>query len=205
MNRLWLLVATLGMIGWMTPAEGFDGHEVKHITFELKANPAIVNCLAQFPADSSRPPTAVVTVARQPQNDFLTIRLHHIKPNLAFDLFTVQRSRFNADGSLVSGFTNFGLAWYQSEILVDDRGEGFAQIRTILLDEIFGFDPDVSLSPVNTFHVGFWFDNPADAAGCGFTGTTPFNGDHDAGPLAMISLPNAVTGLGPLCTKASCP
>lgn len=57
----------------------------------------------------------------------------------------------------------------------------------------------LSLAPVNTFHVGFWFNNPADAAPCGFTGTTPFNGEHNAGPLAMISRPNATTGLGPLC------
>jgi hypothetical protein len=32
---------------------------------------------------------------------------------------------------------------------------------------------------------------------------TPFNGEHKAGPLAMISVPNAETGLGPLCTDPS--
>ena len=55
--------------------------------------------------------------------------------------------------------------------------------------------------PTNTFHVGFWFNNPADAAACGFDATspTPFNGEHRAGPLAMISVPDATTGLGPLC------
>ena len=56
-------------------------------------------------------------------------------------------------------------------------------------------------SPTNTFHVGFWFDNPNDAKACGFDPTkpTPFNGQHNAGPNAMISVPNATTGLGPLC------
>ena len=75
-------------------------------------------------------------------------------------------------------------------------------IRTILLDQIFGFDPDVALAPTNTFHVGFWFNNPQDAAACGFdvTKPTPFNGEHKAGPLAMISVPNPTSGLGPLCT-----
>jgi hypothetical protein len=53
---------------------------------------------------------------------------------------------------------------------------------------------------VNTFNVGFWFNNPADAASCGFTGVTPFNGEHQAGPLAMISRLDARTNLGPLCT-----
>jgi hypothetical protein len=32
---------------------------------------------------------------------------------------------------------------------------------------------------------------------------TSFNGEHKAGPLAMISVPNAETGLGPLCTDPS--
>jgi len=38
---------------------------------------------------------------------------------------------------------------------------------------------------------------------CGFDPTkpTPFNGEHQAGPLAMITVPDATTGLGPLCTK----
>jgi hypothetical protein len=75
----------------------------------------------------------------------------------------------------------------------------FGTLHTILINQIFGFDPDVALKPTNTFHVGFWFNDPADAAPCGFTGFTPFNGEHHAGAVAMISVPNATTQLGPLC------
>jgi hypothetical protein len=32
------------------------------------------------------------------------------------------------------------------------------------------------------------------------TKPTPFNGEHTAGPVAFISVPNAITNLGPLCT-----
>jgi hypothetical protein len=34
----------------------------------------------------------------------------------------------------------------------------------------------------NTFHMGFWFNDPNDAAPCGFdvTKPTPFNGEHRA-------------------------
>jgi hypothetical protein len=72
-----------------------------------------------------------------------------------------------------------------------------------LFDQIFGFDPDVRLEPRNTFHVGFWFNDPKAAVACGFDSSkpTPFNGVHKAGPLAFISTPSAVTTLGPLCTK----
>jgi hypothetical protein len=59
--------------------------------------------------------------------------------------------------------------------------------------------------PTNTFHVGFWFNDPNDANknGCTFdvTHPTPFNGEHKAGPGAMISVPDAQTNLGPLCTQ----
>ena len=43
------------------------------------------------------------------------------------------------------------------------------------------------LPPTNTFHVGFWFDNPQDAVRCGFDPThpTPFNGEQHAGIQAL--------------------
>jgi hypothetical protein len=170
------------------------------ISFNLVPNPKFEDCLR---VNNYEPLRAHVTVYRGELNDILTLDLDGIKPGLAFDLFTVQRSPFTADGSPDPKFGTFGLAWYQSDIQIDKkRDSGHVRIRTILLDQIFGFDPDVSLAPTNTFHVGFWFNNPEDAVACGFDPTkpTPFNGEHRAGPLAMISLPDANTGLGPLCT-----
>jgi hypothetical protein len=92
-------------------------------------------------------------------------------------------------------------------------GYGSVKINTKLANEIFGFDPSVpdaddpspstvALPPTNAFHVGFWFDSPADATECfgGITpAATPFNGTHNAGPNAMISEPVAPDNLGPLC------
>jgi hypothetical protein len=166
-------------------------------TFSLYPNPANLNCLK----GASGTPTATVGVHRGGLNDTLTINLSHFKPYLNFDLFTIQNSNQQADGTPVPGFTNFGMAWYQSDLHVKSDGTASTKIKTILLDQIFGFDPAVSLAPTNTFHVGFWFNRPKDAAGCGFTGTTPFNGEHTAGPLAFISRPDATTQLGPLCVN----
>jgi hypothetical protein len=171
--------------------------------FELFANPTFANCLAQFPGDPSRAPRAAVTVQRGDLNDTLTIHISNIKPHLNFDLFTVQRSAFLADGKPDLASANRGLAWYQSDLQSGADGTGQVRVRTVLLDQIFGFDPDAHLAPTNTFHVGFWFNDPADAQQCGFdpANFTPFNGQHHAGPLAMISLPDATTGLGPLCLR----
>jgi hypothetical protein len=169
----------------------------KNFTFQLFPNPAFVACLT---AEGGKPPTVTVTVRRGLRNDHLRVVLKHFKPGIGFDLFTVQRSPQQADGNPDAGFTNFGLAWYQSDVQTS-RHPSKAEINTILLDQIFGFDPDVQLSPTQTLHVGLWFNDPADAAPCGFAGTTPFNGEHNAGPLAFISRPDATTGLGPLCTN----
>jgi hypothetical protein len=137
-----------------------------------------------------------------------------LKPNLDFDLFTVQRSPLGASGAAVTDFKGFGLAWYQSDLHSNEKGEAFVRIKTILLDQIFGFDADPAptspgapaatiLKPTNTFHMGFWFNNPNDAVPCGFdvNKPTPFNGEHRAGPLAMISVPVPPANLGPLCTS----
>lgn len=168
--------------------------------FDLHINPSIKNCLS---VPGGPTPTAHVKVKRGPLADTLTIVADNIKPRLAFDMFTVQRSNLRANGTVDPAFKNFGLAWYQSDLQANGQGHFQATIKTILLDQIFGFDPDVVLGPTNTFHVGFWFNNPADAQACGFdvTKPTPFNGEHKAGPVAMISVPDGVTKLGPLCTN----
>ena len=178
-----------------------SAQEVDQKQFNLFPDPAVVRCLAAFPDDPSRPPSASVTVKRGKLNDRLDITLRNIKSGLAFDLFTVEHSNKLADGTADPNFKNFGMAWYQSDVQADKNGNADVTIKTILLDQIFGFDPAVGLNPTNTFNVGFWFNNPNDAANCGFdvTKPTPFNGEHKAGPLAMISLPDAQTGLGPLC------
>jgi hypothetical protein len=191
-----LAVATVSVIA------AYAASGTTEASFALSANPKFLNCLAKFPNDPSRPPTASVDVEKGDLNDRLTLHLHNIKPNLAFDLFTVQRSTLDAQGQPISPAPSFGLAWYQSDVQADDNGNGHVKIQTILADQIFGVNLDQSPpQPINTFHLGFWFNNPADAAPCGFdvTKPTPFNGEHSAGPLAMISLPDAQTGLGPLC------
>jgi hypothetical protein len=164
--------------------------------FDLYPNKQVLKCLAANPTIN---PKARVLVKRGNLNDTMTVYLSGIKPGLKFDLFTVERSPLLSNGQVDPNFKGFGLAWYQTDLQANQT----TSIRTILLDQIFGFDPDVNLKPTKTFHVGFWFNDPKDAQACGFdiTKPTPFNGENKAGPLAFISRPNAVTKLGPLCTK----
>jgi hypothetical protein len=194
-----ILMGAFTLVAWTVAVQPLAAQSNK-IEFDLHPNPTVVACLG---TKNGPTPSAHVTVTRGPLNDTLVIRAKHIRPHLAFDMFTVQRSLLLADGTIDPGFTNFGLAWYQSDLHADEDGKFTTTIKTILLDQIFGFDPDVALTPLNTFHVGFWFNNPNSAKKCGFdvTHPTPFNGEHKAGPVAMISVPDAVTNLGPLCTN----
>ena len=196
-------ITRLAAVAVLVAAHAGHATDVDHKRFNLAPNPAFVRCLAAFPDDPSRPPTATVDVARGRLNDQLVLQLRNVKPGLRFDLFTVERTSLLPDGSPDPAFKanggSFGMAWYQSDVEVKDDHRSFTSIRTILTDQIFGFDSAVGLPPTNTFHVGFWFNDPADVVDCNFAGPpTPFNGEHDAGPLAMISVPET-TGLGPLC------
>jgi hypothetical protein len=176
--------------------------EVVH--FDLHPNPQFLRCLAQYPGDAQRAPSVEVSVVRGSQNDTLSLRGRNIKPGLKFDLFTVEHTNLTADATVDPAFRgNFGLATYQSDLDASEEGRARAAIRTILLEENFSFDAGAGLAPTSTFNVGFWFDDPNAAVDCGFNPLTPtpFNGDHKAGPLAMISTPDATTGLGPLCTN----
>lgn len=159
-------------------------------TFSLKPSAALTSLSCLQP--NGKTATAKATVTRGSLNDTLTLKLSGFKPNLGFDLFTVQ---LNAPP--------FGMAWYQSDIETNSTGAATVTIRTILLDQIFGVSPGgtQTFAPVNTFHVGFWFDTPQESAACGGSQTpTPFNGEHTAGPLAFITAPGP-SGLGPLCTQ----
>ena len=53
-------------------------------------------------------------------------------------------------------------------------------------------------APVHTFHLGLWFNSPADAAraGCG-NGVTPFNGEQHAG-IQVLNTANFPDAAGPL-------
>lgn len=174
--------------------------QVPEIVFNLAPQPKFVACLG---VPGGPAPAAQLIVQRGELNDVLILRAQHLKPNLGFDLFTIQNSNLLSNGTVNPNFKNFGLAWYQTDVQADASGNAEVAIKTILLDQIFGFDPASSLEPTHTFNVGFWFNKPEDAAACGFNPAepTPFNGEQNAGPNAMISLPSSVTGLGPLCTS----
>jgi len=121
-----------------------------------------------------------------------------LPPNTGFDFFVIQVP--NAP---------FGLSWYQGDMQSDADGDAVQHFRGRFSIETFIIAPGVALAPqvftdppfpdalqnpvtlgrdgktpgpVQTYHLGLWFNSPLDAqkAGCPNT-VTPFNGEHNAG------------------------
>ena len=107
----------------------------------------------------------------------------------------------------------FGMAWYQSDLRSDKNGNAFVRVRGRFNEETFSVAPGTApaphphagdatsnpaTKPLHQYHLGFWFNSPADAAKAGCPSTvTPFNGEHNAGVQAMSSR-NFGIGAGPL-------
>jgi hypothetical protein len=152
------------------------------ITFPMVVSPGAKTCLPNA--------TAQVIDATLGPVEELTVYVSGLPANTDFDFFSIQVP--NAP---------FGLAWYNGDIETDDRGIGVGHfvarfsVETFIVSpgavpplQIFTKPPfpdaktGVKVGPVQIYHLGLWFNSPADAkkAGCADT-VTPFNGEHNAG------------------------
>lgn len=147
---------------------------------------------------------AVVTISPSGEKETMHVEISGLRPNVGFDVFVTQVPEFP-----------FGMAWYQGDITTDANGFGVADFEGRFNKETFvvalgaapapvlhwGVDANVNPptnGPIHMFHVGIWFNRPADAvaAGCA-AGVTPFNGDHNAG-VQVLNSKNFPIGAGPL-------
>jgi hypothetical protein len=172
----------------------------KPIVFPMVRSTAALNadCLGNAKA-------RVVDVPLGPV-ELLNIRATGLPPNTEFDLFVIQVP--NAP---------FGLAWYQGDLETNAQGVAHGNFVGRFNIETFIVAPGTQpapvvhdqppfpdansnpqTAPVHTFHLGIWFNSPADAqrAGCP-PSVTPFNGDHTAG-IQALSTRNFADDQGPL-------
>jgi hypothetical protein len=150
-----------------------------------------------------------VTVRSVGPVEIMKVTLAGMPPNTDFDLFIIQVP--NAP---------FGLSWYQGDIHTDQSGQASAAFIGRFSRETFIVAPGVAAAPpdpftnvsgsipdatqnpmtapVQTYHVGVWFNNPADVVNLGGPGTiTPFNGEHNAG-VQILSTAEFPDFAGPL-------
>jgi hypothetical protein len=135
----------------------------------------------------------------------MDVSVEGLPPNTDFDYFVIQVPK-----------APFGVAWYQGDIQTDKKGRGRQQFIGRFSIETFAFAqgpapapvvfngpfPDASsnppFNPIQMYHLGLWFNQPADAqhAGCPAT-VTAFNGEHNAG-LQVLNTSNFLDDHGPL-------
>jgi len=166
-------------------------------TFDMVVSAGAKTCLSGASAAVKITPTGPV--------DIMDVSVQGMPPSTTFNLFVIQVPK-----------APFGIAWYQGDIETDKHGHGHQRFVGLFSIETFavapgsapapvvfnGPFPDASLNPafnpIQMYHLGVWFDSPADAqaAGCPAT-VTPFNGEHNAG-IQVLNTSNFTDDQGPL-------
>jgi hypothetical protein len=155
--------------------------------FALHVNPGLLPG-KPFACPAIRNAGGLITITNRfvtgDQNDTMKVIAYGLPPNTGFDLFTVQNSPLD-------GPNPFGVGWYQSDVESNSAGVAEVTVQGIFDKETFVENPGDPFNPIHTFNVGFWFDSPtAEQQACGNATAppkTPFNGEQNAGLLAMIT------------------
>lgn len=137
--------------------------------------------------------TAHVTIRHDGPVEVMKVDASGLPANTDFDLFVIQVP--NAP---------FGVSWYQGDLESNRYGRAHGEFIGRFSQETFAVAPNTApapqvhsspiadatsnppFAPIHTFHLGVWFNSPADAVKAGCPGaTTPFNGEHNAGAQAL--------------------
>jgi hypothetical protein len=167
-------------------------------SFDMIVSPGATACLPDA--------EATVTIDPKGEAEDLVIQASGLPPKTGFDFFVIQVP--NAP---------FGLSWYQGDLETNGAGRAVQHFRGRFNIETFIVAPGVApaprvfndppfpdaaqnpaTNPVQTYHLGLWFNSPADAAKAGCPNTvTPFNGEHNAG-IQVLNTANFPNDFGPL-------
>ena len=167
-------------------------------SFDMIVSPGARACLPDAEAS--------VTIDPKGEAEDLVIQASGLPPKTGFDFFVIQVP--NAP---------FGLSWYQGDLETNGAGRAVQHFRGRFNIETFIVAPGVApaprvfndppfpdaaqnpaTNPVQTYHLGLWFNSPADAAKAGCPNTvTPFNGEHNAG-IQVLNTANFPDDFGPL-------
>ncbi len=196
-GALALAAAAAGILG-SASADASGGH----ISFAMQRSPGVVaaGCLPKAKAH--------VTVSHIGPVEVMRVDATGLPADTEFDLFVIQVP--NAP---------FGVSWYQGDLESNGKGRASGEFIGRFSQETFAVAPNTAsapsvhsspiadatsnppFAPIHTFHLGLWFNSPADAVKAGCPGaTTPFNGDHNAGVqvLNTAGFPDLAGPLGRL-------
>ena len=189
------LMASALAVATMSPAFAAD-HD--HISFDMVVSAGAKMCLPDAKAE--------VDIVSTDTAEDMIIHATGLPPNTDFDFFVIQVPT-----------APFGLSWYQGDVKTNHKGEAVQHFRGRFNIETFIFaqgpapaptvfsDPpfpdaatNPTTNPVQTYHLGLWFNSHQDAQNNGCPATvTPFNGEHNAG-IQVLNTSNFAPDKGPL-------
>lgn len=195
-NRLAIGATTALLISGI--AVGAVGAATTTTTFGMVVSAGANTCLPKA--------QAVATVHSLGPVETLDIAATGLPKNTEFDLFILQVPT-----------APFGVAWYQGDMESDNIGHanghfiGRFNVETFAVatgvapaPKVFNNPPfpdasqNPAFGPIQMYHVGLWFNSPADAVKAGCAGTvTPFNGEHNAG-IQVLNTAQRAIDQGPL-------
>jgi hypothetical protein len=149
---------------------------------------------AGLPANCAPNATASVDIVSNGPTETMTVRVSGLPANTDFDFFVIQVPA-----------APFGMSWYQGDIQTGSTGSATQRFIGRFSIETFVVAPGTTpaprphrappfpdagsnpaTAPVHMFHLGLWFNSPADAVNAHCPNvTTPFNGTHNAGPQVL--------------------
>ena len=171
---------------------------VKSSHFGMQVSPTAKACLPKAHADVHIKSIGPVEV--------MSVDAWGLPAKTDFDFFVIQVPN-----------KPFGVAWYQGDLETNDQGEAHGRFIGRFNIETFAVAQDVAqaplvfndkpfpdaaknpaFNPIQMYHLGLWFNSPADAqkAGCPNT-VTPFNGEHNAG-IQVLNTAQFKDDQGPL-------
>jgi hypothetical protein len=185
-TRTAILAAVAAAALFSTPARAFDNdNDGDDFKFDLVPSTGLPAAALKGALKNAHGRVKIESVGPV---EIMKVKVWGLPPNTDFDFFVIQVPN-----------KPFGLAWYQGDIETNRDGVGYGEfigrfnIETFIVSlaslpapVVFNNAfPDAALGPVSgrihTYHLGLWFNSPADGAKAGAPGTTPFNGEGNAG------------------------
>jgi hypothetical protein len=146
---------------------------ITHADFDVVVSPGAKTCLPHARGE--------VHITSIGPVEIMNVDVSGLPPKTDFDFFVIQTPN-----------ASFGVSWYQGDIETNKKGEGSQKFIARFSIETFavspgavtppqvhtdGMFPDattgVTFRPIHTYHLGLWFNSPADAAKAGCPNTRP--------------------------------
>jgi hypothetical protein len=171
---------------------------IRTAEFDMQVSAGAKTCLPNAQADVHLRSLGTVEI--------MTVDAKGLPPKTNFDFFVLQVPK-----------APFGVAWYQGDLESNSEGKAHGRFVGRFNIETFAVAPGVApapavfndapfpdatanpaFNPIQMYHLGLWFNSPADAqnAGCAAT-VTPFNGEHNAG-IQVLNTAQFADDQGPL-------